>query len=214
MLDTKLSWSGPDTRWLVVLAVVGLVAGHPCSATAGEPGVDEQPRWLLPTLHSAGLTFAIRLGSSALWPKTFDIRQVDRNSSTFANSWSSAPTFDTGERFFEWDHDPWTINIIGHGLMGSEYYLAHRRARHSWWLSLTMTLAWCFVWEYLIESWHKHPSGVDLLWTPVGGMLFGEGRYQVHLLLRRMRPSVGRHVLLYLIDPIGQLERDLFCLEY
>ncbi len=77
-----------------------------------------------------------------------------------------------------------------------------------------MTLAFSFTWEYLIEAWHKQPSGIDLLWTPTGGALLGEGRYQLCQLARqRLRPSVGRQLLFYLLDPLGQLERDLFGLD-
>ena len=85
------------------------------------------PSWLVPTLHSAGLVFTMRYVCSLRWPETYNIRRVNRNWSTFGETWSEAPTFDAGERFFEWDHDPWTINLVGHGLMGSELYLRGHR---------------------------------------------------------------------------------------
>ena len=99
-------------------------------------------------------------------------------------------------------------------LFRSEFYLRHRQANFDWWMALGMTLAWTFAWEYLAESWHKQPSGIDLAWTPVGGALIGEGRFWVYDQIRAMDPGPGRHALLYLIDPLGQAERDLMGLEY
>jgi len=174
-----------------------------------------RPRWLVPTLHAGGLLLVLRASASLAWPQTYDLTRVSRNADTFARSWSSAPAFDTRRGFFEWDGDPWPLNLVGHGLMGSELYLRYREAHHPWWVAGLMTLAFTFVWEYLIEGWHKQPSGIDLLWTPTGGALLGEGRYQLYRLARRrLRPSAGRHVLLYLLDPLGQLERDLLGLSY
>ena len=93
--------------------------------------------------------------------------------------------------------------------MGSEFYLRYRQARFPSWAALGMTVAWTLVWEYLVEAWHKQPSGIDIIWTPVAGAMIGEGRYQLYLRIRSMDRSTGRHLLLYLIDPLGQLERDL-----
>jgi len=196
------------SRWL---ALVAAVLVHPRPAAA-EPG--ELQRWLVPTLHSGTLVLVMRLGSSARWPETYNIRRHERNADTFRRSWSAAPTFDVGERFFEWDHDPWTINLVGHGLMGSELHLRHRQARHPWWLALTMTVAWTVVWEYMVEGWHKHPSGIDLIWSPTGGLLIGEGRLWLYRRIRRIHRPVVRHLLLYVVDPFGQLERDLFQLPF
>ena len=172
------------------------------------------PDWNLPALHSAGLLLVLRLGCSALWSDHFDVSQVDQNAQIFRTSWSEAPQFDSKAGFFEWDHDPWAINLFGHGLMGSEHYFVYRRSGHPWWTALGMTVAWTLIWEYLVEAWHKHPSGLDLVWTPVGGALIGEGRFLLYKRILRMHPSVGRHALLYLMDPIGQLERDVLGLDY
>ena len=194
----------------VGVALLATLSWASAKAETDEPRTD----WLVPSLHSAGLLLGMRLTCSARWPETYNIRRYRRNGDTFVRSWSSAPTFDGDAAPFEWDHDPWTINLIGHGAMGSEIFLRHRQARHPWWLALGMTLAWTVVWEYAVEGWHKHPSGIDLLWSPVGGGLLGEGRYWVWRRVRRLPPSVGRHLLLYLVDPFGQLERDLFDLDY
>ncbi len=116
--------------------------------------------------------------------------------------------------FFQWDGDPWAHNLIGHSVMGSEFYLRHRQARFPAWAALCMTLAWTLAWEYMVESWHKQPSLIDIVWTPVGGAMLGEGRYQLYRRVRRMERSAGRHLLLYLLDPLGQLERDLLGLSF
>ncbi len=195
---------------LVIGTVLMILAGGARPARAEDPS----PRWLVPTAHAAGVTLFMRVGCSILWPNTYDILEVDRNSHTFATSWMSAPTFDTSEGVFEWDHDPWSVNLIGHGLMGSEFYLRYRQAHHPWWLALTMTVVWTFVWEYFVEAWHKHPSGIDLLWTPTGGALIGEGRLWLYRRIGRMRSPAWRHVLRYVVDPLGQLERDALGLAF
>jgi hypothetical protein len=43
--------------------------------------------------------------------------------------------------------------------------------------------------------------------------LIGEGRYFLYRKIRSMEDTALRHFLLYLVDPIGQLERDMFGLE-
>ena len=196
---------------LFLLALSGSVSRADPAPRAEPP---PSPRWLVPSLHCAGIELAARISLSLIWPDTFDLTRVHRNWASFKSSWSSAPELDPRERFFEWDHDPWALNLIGHGLMGSEFYLRHRQGHHPFWLALLMTAAWTVTWEYFIESWHKHPSGIDLLWTPLGGLLIGEGRYRLYLLIRNRRPSRGRTVLLYLVDPLGQLERDLLGLRF
>jgi len=174
----------------------------------------ERPCWLVPSLHSAAVLLGMRLGASAAWPETYDVLRHRRNGETFRESWSSAPTFDVDQPFFQWDRDPWPINLVGHAVMGSEIYLRHRQGHHPLWLALTMTLAWTVVWEYFVEAWHKHPSGIDLVWSPTGGMLLGEGRFWLHRRILRMRQPTWRHILCYLVDPLGQLERDLLDLDF
>lgn len=174
----------------------------------------EKPQWLVPSLHSLAIVTGTRITVSLLWPNAFDITQVSQNADNFGRAWTSWPEFDPQESFFSWDHDPWTLNLIGHGLMGSEFYLRYREAFFHPALALGMTAAWTFCWEYLIEGWHKQPSGIDLLWTPTGGFLLGEGRYQLYQLIRRKAHYRGRHLLLYLLDPLGQLERDVLNLDY
>jgi len=208
---------------VVAAAALTALALSPSLSTASDPpekstsptaADGHSSHWLVPQLHTAGVLLITRIGASIAWPDAFDPTEVSRNAKNFGRAWTSAPEFDTDASFFEWDHDPWALNLIGHGLLGSEIYLRHRQAHHSPWVALALVGAWSVVWEYVVEAWHKQPSGIDLLWTPLGGLALGEGRYQVYCLVRTMPPSAGRRVLLYLLDPLGQLERDLFDLHY
>lgn len=169
----------------------------------------QPPDWLLPTLHSAGFATAMYFSSVAIWPRSFAVAESGDNWRRFRHAFSAAPEWRRHAGPFEWDGDSWTINVIGHGLFGSEFYLRHRQCRHAPWVATAMTVAWSVAWEFVIESWHRQPSGIDLLWTPTAGTLLGEGRFQLYRRARAMRRTTGRHVLLYLIDPFGQLERDL-----
>ena len=168
----------------------------------------------MPTLHAGAVVLGLHVGSSLLWSDAFDVTDTAGNWRNFKRAWTTAPHHDASQGFFRWDSDPWAHNLIGHSVMGSEFYLRHRQARFPAWAALGMTLAWTLVWEYLVEAWHKQPSGIDLIWSPVGGAMLGEGRYQLYRRVRRMERSAGRHVLLYLIDPLGQLERDLLGLSF
>lgn len=152
---------------------------------------------------------ATRLGLSALWPDAFALTPAGERWATFGRSWTSAPAWRGDAPVFESDGDPWPINAVGHGLLGSELYLRHRQTHHGPWVCLAATAAWSLLWEYVIEAWHKPPSGIDLAWTPTGGALLGEGRYRLWAALRAGPGTGWRRVLLYVVDPLGQLERDL-----
>jgi hypothetical protein len=191
------------------------------AALKGEPRhapysdtADFDPHWLVPTLHCAGVSLVTRVSASLIWPEAFDVTRAEENWQRFKAAWVGAPAHDGSRGFFAWDQDPWALNLIGHGLFGSEIYLRHRQSHHPPWLALTMTTLWTLLWEYVVEAWHKHPSAVDLLWTPAGGALLGEGRYWLYRRILRMRASGGRRALLYLIDPLGQLERELLGLRF
>ncbi|MBK6847299.1 MAG: DUF3943 domain-containing protein [Proteobacteria bacterium] len=181
----------------------------PTALTTATTAPQASPGWLVPTLHGAGFLSAMYLCSVAIWPQSFDVTDSGDNWARFRRGFSTAPEWRRGAGPFEWDGDPWSLNVIGHGLFGSEFYLRYRQYRQPPWVAALLALAWSVTWEYLVENWHKQPSGIDLVWTPVAGSLLGEGRYQLYRQVRALRRSAGRHLLLYLIDPFGQLERDL-----
>jgi len=62
----------------------------------------------------------------------------------------------------------------------------------------------------VVEAPYKRPSGVDLVWTPLGGAVFGELRFQLWRWLRGDPSNPVRSVLLIATDPFGELERRLF----
>lgn len=170
--------------------------------------------WIVPTIHTGSVLLITRAIMYFIWPSSFDVTDVNQNSNNFIKTWSRLPEFDNEKDVFEWDGDSWTINFVAHGLMGSEFYLRYRQCLDSIPIAIGMSFAWSFTWEYLIEGWNKQPSLIDLIWTPVGGFLIGELRYQLYRVSNNINSSVGRHIVLYLVDPLGQLERDLFSLNY
>ncbi len=75
-------------------------------------------------------------------------------------------------------------------------------------VSFIYAAAAAFTWEYLVEAWYKRPSAIDLFWTPAGGALLGELRYQLYLLAKhRIAARVPRVLMMSLLDPLGELER-------
>lgn len=166
--------------------------------------------WLTPSLHSGFVLLLSHTLVSSLWSEAFDPTQVSRNWVQFKQSYRMVPVFDLSEDFFEWDGDGWSVNLVGHGLMGSEFYLQHRAAHHSPLTSVIMAFAWSTLWEYGVESWYKPPSGIDLVWTPLGGALIGEGRYQLYRLAQNIENNTLKNIALSVVDPFGQLRRLLF----
>ena len=108
------------------------------------------------------------------------------------------------------DGDPWTINVFGHGLFGSEIYTRTRQCGHGVAASVTAAAATAIIWEYMVEAPYKRPSAVDLVWTPLGGALLGEVRFQFTRWLQRDSSNPVKNVLLIVTDPFGELERRVF----
>lgn len=164
----------------------------------------------IPVVHSAVVLAGMRTSLSLLWPEPFHPFRFTRNQAQFRESYRLPPQFDGGRSIFESDGDPWTINVIGHGLFGSEIYLRFRQCGQSPVGALAATTVASTLWEYGIEAFHKRPSTFDLIWTPTVGALLGEGRWQLYRFLRgdgRDRPRGGRAVLLFVVDPFGEAER-------
>ena len=166
------------------------------------PERPQQRSWLIPTAHAGGLMAGMRLSLSLLWPESFNPLPLSRSFDTFRQNWSRAPHFETERALFESDNDPWPLNAIGHGLFGSEVYLRARQCGHAPLPALAFTTAASTFWEYGIEAFHKRPSAVDLVWTPLGGLLIGEVRYRVWR-------AADWTPLKVVVDPFGELERAL-----
>ena len=89
----------------------------------------ESPLLAPPVLHALGLMTAMRVTEAYLWPHPF----ADTNQLSLAlhyrDAYTRPPLWDGRAPLFEEDGDRWQINVIGHGLFGSELYLRARTCR-------------------------------------------------------------------------------------
>jgi hypothetical protein len=162
-----------------------------------------------PILHATALFLVVRTTEAYLYPTPF----ADFGSAHLAHGWRDAftrpPLFDAHRRAFEWDGDPWTINVFGHGLMGSELYVRARGCGFGWAGSLAFTALASGVWEYGFEGNGVRPSALDLVYTPLAGLALGEARWQTWRAAARLRDFGARTVLRAVVDPFGEIERAL-----
>ena len=165
-------------------------------------------RVLAPVTRIATTEVLMMSGLMLLLPEQIDPMQVERNRAQFVRSWTEHPILLFHKNFFESDGDPWAFNVFAHGLFGSETYLAARGWGHSPFVSALFSLLSSFFWEFMIESWSQQPSTVDLVWTPLGGSILGELRYQAYMASKRgIRVKGLRIALMIVLDPLGEVER-------
>ena len=198
---------------VLAIATVGMPL-PPAAARDAQPAPAGENRteadWRIPILHAAGTFGAMRVSASLLWPKAYDPTRLHDQLRGLGRAWSGLPEFRRDRPLFESDGDPWTINVFGHGLFGSEIYSRTRQCGHGPAASAAAVAAASFVWEYAVEAPYKRPSAVDLVWTPLGGFVFGELRFQLGRWLGGGANGTVSKVLLIAIDPFGELERRLF----
>ncbi len=208
-------------RYLIssTILIVWMILGIPAKAapTAGDGPASHGPesprepcgkRVDLPFLRIAFLQVGMQVTAAALWPEGYNPITVRKNAHQFASSWTSPPEFHFDEPFFGSDGDWWYFNVFAHGLYGSEAYLAGRVWGHGLLVSTAYAIFATLTWEYLIESWYKPPSAIDLVWTPMAGILLGELRYRLlGAANRRIRNPALRITVRVLLDPLGELER-------
>ncbi|WP_437591388.1 DUF3943 domain-containing protein [Sorangium sp. So ce1000] len=115
------------------------------------------------------------------------------------------PIFDAAQPAFRWDHDPWPINVFGHGLLGSEMYLRARSCRFG--ALGGFAIAGTHLWEYGYEANGVRPSALDLGYTLLAGALLGELRYATWRAAGSIESAPARLVVRVLMDPFGELER-------
>ena len=161
--------------------------------------------WLVPSLHSLGLMLVMRSTETYLWPEPF--AKVNWFAYHYEQAFTRPPLYDGSRGLFEADGDRWQLNVIGHGLFGSELYLRARTCRKPVWQALAFTAGASTLWEYGFEANGVRPSALDLVYTPAAGLLLGEARFQLLQLARGMQPGPGRSALSAFVDPLGQLER-------
>lgn len=192
------------------MCAAALAAALSCAGAEAQPyaapAVPRASNWLVPALHATGLFAAERVGAMLLWRHAFSLEDGDRDLRFLREAYTRPPVFDARRRLFEWDGDRWSINLWGHGIMGSELYLRARQCGHGGLASMAFTAAASAVWEYGIEVWNSRPSLNDLVWTPLGGALLGEMRFVVWEAAATL-PRGWRTVVRVLMDPFGELER-------
>lgn len=189
-------------------AVLALAGCAWATGASAQDVTSHRRSWWVPALHATALLGAERVAEMLIWQHAFSLEDGDRNARFLRRAYTEPPEFDLRRRFFEWDGDRAVINVVGHGLMGSELYLRARQCRHGVWAALAFTAVTSAVWEYGVEVYNAPPSLNDLVWTPVGGALLGEMRFAAWELAGSLSP-VARHVLRAVVDPFGELERAL-----
>jgi len=165
------------------------------------------PVWEPPIAHAALVLVFTRKAEALLYPRPFAQTSLANLGAHYKEAFTEPPLFDAHAPAFEWDHDPWTINVIGHGLLGSELYVRARACRFGWGGALAFTTAATITWEYLVEGNGTRPSAEDLVYTPLAGLVLGEARYFGWRAAQRIASPAGRAVLSALLDPFGELER-------
>jgi hypothetical protein len=165
--------------------------------------------WLVPSAHAAGLMVTMRVGAAVLWPDPFADLSARRMGRSYRDAYTRWPRWDSSRPAFEWDGDAWTINVVGHALFGSELYLRPRVCSRRWWEALAFAAVGSALWEYGFEANAVRPSGLDLWYTPLSGLVLGEARYQGFVFASGLSDPGWRAVLRALFDPLGEFERAL-----
>jgi hypothetical protein len=186
-------------------ASCAIANGAPVEAAAPH----EAPVLPVPALHALGLFTVMRVTEAHLWPDPFSFHRTSRWQERYGQAFTARPLFDPERRVFEWDGDHYTINVFGHGLLGSELYLRARACRFDWYGSLAFAAAASAVWEYGFEANGVRPSGLDLVFTPLAGLAIGEARYQSFRAAGSIDSPLWRGVLRTVLDPLGEFERAL-----
>jgi hypothetical protein len=170
-------------------------------------GPPSPPIWTVPVVHTAGVLLGMRLSLSVIWTDAYNPFPLSRSGRQFGYAYTNLPEFRSDRMLFESDGDPWVINVVGHGLFGSEVHSRVRQCGGSLIQAIAFTTASSIVWEYAIESFTKRPSAIDLMLTPVLGGLLGEGRFQLQRWLRQQPRGFWRRFGEIVVDPLGEGER-------
>ncbi len=174
------------------------------SAVAEGPRVPSEPAWSIPILEASVLFTGMRVTEAYLWPDPFSFRRVGDWPEAYTRAYTMPPKFDSSRPFMTWDGDRWQINVIGHGLLGSELYLRPRRCGFGLLGSLGFATVSSAAWEYAFEANGVRPSGVDLWFTPLSGLILGEARFQAWRAAGGIRESVFRLLVQSVLDPLGE----------
>jgi hypothetical protein len=184
-----------------------LPTAAPAIVTSAPPA--DEAHYAVPLAHAAGVLVGMRLGVSLLWPEAYDPFPLERSAERYRLAFTTAPDFRRDRRLLESDGDPWSINVIGHGLFGAEIYGRVRQCGGSFAAALAFTAGTSALWEYGLEATSKQPSAIDLVLTPALGAALGEGRVRLQRWLRGRPHGALRRALEIVIDPLGEGERGI-----
>lgn len=166
-------------------------------------------QWLLPTVHHHAVMMGMRLTEVWLWPEPFADTQSTPVAVRYHSAFTRPPKWNAGADWFEWDGDRWWINALGHSLFGSELYLAARRCQFGPLPALAFTAVSSAAWEYGYEANGVRPSALDLVYTPLSGLVLGEVRHWAYREAGKMPDGFIKIVFQGLMDPLGEGERML-----
>jgi len=202
----------PLTASLALLALGAFAA--PARAEDGPPqpeaaAAPAPAQLATPIVHALGLMTAMRLSEAYLWPSPFAETGRLKLGQHYNEAYSRPPLWNNSLPLFEEDGDRWQINVVGHGLFGSELYLRARTCHAPPWQALLFAGLASATWEYGFEASGVRPSALDLTFTPAAGLVLGEARFVAWRAARRLNPSPLRSTLAALVDPFGELERAL-----
>lgn len=161
-------------------------------------------------LGNTGLFFGAAIGAAAILyvlPESFsnwDREEIRKDG--FGNWWKNVKA---GPVI---DHDDWVLNYVAHPYVGSIYYMSARSAGFNAGYSLLYAFGMSTVfWEYGVEAFAEVPSVQDLIVTPIGGAIIGEGFY---ILKRKilsdnyylLNSKFLGHTVAFLIDPVTEVK--------
>lgn len=107
------------------------------------------------------------------------------------------------------DTNNFRTNSLYHIYSGVIYYQAARSNNYEPFASFVWTLAASTFWEYFGE-YREQVSTNDQIFTPMGGVIFGEGLRQLSLWAERgMRPGFTRGLVCFILDPMRIVNRQL-----
>ena len=107
------------------------------------------------------------------------------------------------------DTNNFRTNSLYHIYSGVIYYQAARSNNYEPFASFVWTLAASTFWEYIGE-YREQVSTNDQIFTPMGGVIFGEGLRQLSLWAERgMRPGFTRGLVCFILDPMRIVNRQL-----
>lgn len=199
----------PDLALALSEPAAELAPGPTSSAPPRARRLLSEPNWEVPFAHTGALLFGLRASEAFLWPTPFAQITPRIWWRHYREALTRPPVFDPDTRAFEWDHDRFAINVVGHGLLGSELYFRPRRCGASPLGALAFAAGASLAWEYAFEGNGVRPSALDLVYTPLAGLVLGEGRYWGYLAASGLGNRPLRSVLRMLFDPLGEFERGL-----